>query len=278
MAQMPDARPTLKIGALELECMNEIEAVMLGDDVPDYFELGLAFAPGMTVLDVGANVGVFSASVHQRLQGDVRLHAFEPSPPVFAILARNLAALGQNVRAHGFGLGKTSSTLELSAFTGMSLLSSTQRDEATLPEERARVARSALALVQEGRVYPLLRFLPEDAVLGLIEGQLAQAMQIQKYAVPIRTLSEVIDEHDLRRIDLLKIDVEGAELDVLAGIEDRHWPAIQQLAIECEEWEARSPILVDLLDARGFRAQGLRGAAQEAGNYGLVAATRQPPK
>src|SRR5262245_19547898 len=103
MRRMPDARPTLKIGALELECMNEIEAVMLGDDVPDYFELGLTFTPGMTVLDVGANIGAFSASVHQRLGGDVRIHAFEPSPPVYAILARNLGPVG--VTTHAYGLG-----------------------------------------------------------------------------------------------------------------------------------------------------------------------------
>jgi hypothetical protein len=36
----------------------------------------------------------------------------------------------------------------------------------------------------------------------------------------------------IQRIDLLKIDVEGAEMDVLTGIEEEHWPAIQMISME----------------------------------------------
>lgn len=35
-----------------------------------------------------------------------------------------------------------------------------------------------------------------------------------------------------RRIDLLKIDVERAELQVLQGVAAHHWPAIRQVAME----------------------------------------------
>ena len=38
----------------------------------------------------------------------------------------------------------------------------------------------------------------------------------------------------MERIDLLKVDVEGAEMDVLAGIDDCHWPLVQQLCMEVE--------------------------------------------
>lgn len=43
------------------------------------------------------------------------------------------------------------------------------------------------------------------------------------------TVSDLIRRHGLERVDLLKIDVEGAELDVLHGIEQEHWPRIQQV-------------------------------------------------
>ena len=36
---------------------------------------------------------------------------------------------------------------------------------------------------------------------------------------PVRTLSALIEEAGLDRIDFLKIDVEGAEAEVLAGID-----------------------------------------------------------
>jgi FkbM family methyltransferase len=35
-----------------------------------------------------------------------------------------------------------------------------------------------------------------------------------------------------RRVDLLKVDVERAELQVLQGVQQQHWPLIQQLALE----------------------------------------------
>jgi FkbM family methyltransferase len=47
------------------------------------------------------------------------------------------------------------------------------------------------------------------------------------YSVPTSTLSAVIDEAGLGRIDLMSVDVEGAELDVLAGLDlARHTPRV----------------------------------------------------
>ena len=44
------------------------------------------------------------------------------------------------------------------------------------------------------------------------------------------TVSALISEHSLERVDLLKIDVEGAELDVLRGIDQKDWPTIRQVS------------------------------------------------
>ena len=45
----------------------------------------------------------------------------------------------------------------------------------------------------------------------------------------VRTLSDIIVEHQLARVDLVKIDCEGDELAVLQGLDQRHWPLIQQV-------------------------------------------------
>ena len=42
----------------------------------------------------------------------------------------------------------------------------------------------------------------------------------------------MIEENDIKQIDLLKIDVEGAEIEVLSGIRDHHWARINQIVAE----------------------------------------------
>ena len=49
-----------------------------------------------------------------------------------------------------------------------------------------------------------------------------------------RTLSSIINEFNIcyQRISLLKIDVEGSELEVLKSINDSHWDLIDQIVLE----------------------------------------------
>ncbi|NJL28735.1 MAG: FkbM family methyltransferase, partial [Thermoanaerobaculia bacterium] len=73
----------------------------------------------------------------------------------------------------------------------------------------------------------------------------------------LRRLSDVIREEKIEHIDLLKIDVQRAELDVLAGIDDGDWPKIDQLVMEVhdapgEETAGRAAELKRRLEQRGF--------------------------
>lgn len=43
----------------------------------------------------------------------------------------------------------------------------------------------------------------------------------------LRTAAEVIRSHDIDRIDLLKVDVEGAEELLLQGLDGGDWPKVQ---------------------------------------------------
>jgi hypothetical protein len=82
------------------------------------------------------------------------------------------------------------------------------------------------------------------------------------------TLSDAIREHHVNRIDLLKIDVEGAELDVLRGIERSHWLFIRQISMETTR--AQKPLIRSRFSQAGFThiaAEDLSGGDKEADDY-----------
>jgi len=86
---------------------------------------------------------------------------------------------------------------------------------------------------------------------------LAERFRAQTYQSQLQTLSEVIRSEKVERIDLLKIDVQRAELDVLNGIEPRDWDKIGQVVMEVHdgkgtENEGRVSEITALLETRGF--------------------------
>jgi acyl carrier protein len=73
----------------------------------------------------------------------------------------------------------------------------------------------------------------------------------------VRRLSDVIREEGIERIDLLKIDVQHAELQVLRGIALEDWSKIKQVALEVHDAvghasEGRLAEIVCLLREQGF--------------------------
>ncbi|HEX9183869.1 MAG TPA: phosphopantetheine-binding protein, partial [Burkholderiales bacterium] len=76
-------------------------------------------------------------------------------------------------------------------------------------------------------------------------------LQSATVTAQLRTLSSVIAEEGLERIDLLKVNVEKSELDVLLGIGPADWPRIRQLVVEVDRRENLAPI-ADLLERQGF--------------------------
>jgi FkbM family methyltransferase len=255
---------------LELECINALEAVFLTGEVDQYFAHGIELDPGATVLDVGANIGVFTARVLQGLGGDARIYAFEPLPPIHAVLSRNVERLFPG-RVHVIpcGLGAREETVPFTFFPLLTVLSSTRRT-GDLAAEKKRLADTVLTMIREGTLFPNFRFLPTEFVEAMVESHIASSLRQETHQAQIRPLSAILAEQKIETIDLLKIDVEGAELDVLAGITDPDWPKIRQLVLEVENFDEREPIARGILEARGYTVHSAQDSAQKAGNFGLM--------
>ena len=73
----------------------------------------------------------------------------------------------------------------------------------------------------------------------------------EKVKCQLTTISAIIDQYDVEKIDLLKVDVEGCEERVLNGIQDKDWGKIQQLTLEVENF-ATVKRLTSKLQKLGF--------------------------
>ena len=58
---------------------------------------------------------------------------------------------------------------------------------------------------------------------------LRRRVEVEKYECQVRRLSDLIREEGVERIDLLKVDVQRAEMDVLRGLEEEDWGKIEQI-------------------------------------------------
>ncbi|MFE4976930.1 FkbM family methyltransferase [Kitasatospora sp. NPDC056651] len=188
---------------------------------------------GGTVVDVGANVGLLSLLCARRRPGLVVVAA-EPVPELYACLTRNLAAHVGEWRAEQVAVGATGGELPFTYYPQAPGNSGLYADAA---------ADDAIT-----RTYLLNTGLdPEDAA-ELTEG----VHRGIGYSVRVVTVSELIERHRIDRVALLKVDVERAELDVLRGVEPRHWPRIDAVVAEVHDERDRLAACVELLRSRGF--------------------------
>ncbi|MGI9184458.1 MAG: FkbM family methyltransferase [Solirubrobacteraceae bacterium] len=227
-------------------------AEIAGDQT--YLRHGITAGPGDVVLDVGANVGV-AAVFFAVLCGVAQVHCFEPVAPVCAILRENVAALSACV-VHEHGLGSRPGRVPITYYPGAAAMSGLYAD----PIRDCALVRAVL----------INRGLSESEA----DDQLAGRYQSERLSCEIRTLSGALREHQIEFVDLLKIDVERAELDVLGGIEGRDWPRIGQIVMEVHDDDGRGQATADALVRRGFRVTRDQEDAMHGTSVEMLYATR----
>ena len=85
----------------------------------EFFYLRRLIAPGMRVLNVGANVGIYALASAQLVGASGDVHAFEPAADTFRSLTANVhwnqqrGLIGANLHCHQLAIADTSGTLRL---------------------------------------------------------------------------------------------------------------------------------------------------------------------
>nr|QEO74757.1 condensation domain-containing protein [uncultured bacterium] len=217
--------------------MNKNETDLLYKEIFEdlnYLRHDITLADGDCVFDIGANIGLFTLFVNSTCS-NTTVYAFEPIPATFEALQTNVALYGLNVKAYECGLSSRAGTAKFTFYPKVSASSGMYAD----PAQEERVTR-AFMVAQDER---LGQFADE-----LMEGRFAS----ETHLCQLRTVSEIIKENGVRRIDLLKLDAEKSELDVLSGIEDDDWGKIRQIVIEVLDYAGHPAKICSLLDRHGF--------------------------
>ncbi|MGE5340127.1 MAG: amino acid adenylation domain-containing protein [Candidatus Omnitrophota bacterium] len=259
--ELPNGMPVFYLNRNEIEFMyREIF------EESAYLKYGIVLEKGACIFDIGANIGLFSLFVN-RLCQDARIYCFEPAPPLYEVLALNTSLYGTNFKVFKNGISSKEEEVTFTYYPNVSILSGCFADNAEEKETVKAFIHHELETAGDDEKPS------EEQINELLEERLSSL----HFTCEMKTVSQVMRENNVERIDLLKIDVEKAELGVLEGIEDADWPKIRQLVIEVHDSGGRLNKIMNLLEGHGYRIAVEQASMLEAtGLYNLYA-TRELP-
>lgn len=227
---------------MRIYCVNPEEVPIVYSQVQGYFKYGIHLKNGDIVFDVGANIGLFSLWATQQY-GSIHIYAFEPVPILFEALNKNFQQIDHNnrLKAFPFGLGRENATVTFAYHRYATAMST-----AYPYTELEKVEFQEL----------ILNNLPETKRTQL-GSKLESMFEIDLVQCQLKTASEVIQEIKPPKIDLLKIDVEKAEMDVLLGFTTEDWLKVRQVVIEIHNLDNRLETIQSLLSQAGFEILGI---------------------
>jgi FkbM family methyltransferase len=251
---------------LEIVHLNQYETDYVYKEIFDdrcYLRHGIRLQDGDVVVDIGANIGLFSLFVLSRC-ADPQIYAFEPAPAVYELLKANCDAYGSSVRTLNVGVSDKPDTARLTFYEKSSVFSSFHADDADDRDAIHAVVRNTLNSVTSIDV---------ESVEACVRELTADRLRHSIHECRLTSVSEIIRENRLDRINLLKIDAEKSELDIIAGIDDNDWPKIAQIVIEIHDRTGEVIRQIqDLLNTKGYRcAVEQETLLQQSGLFNLYA-------
>jgi amino acid adenylation domain-containing protein/FkbM family methyltransferase len=232
------AQPLYRLpNGLEIAHNNKNETDLLYRELFEertYLRHGISLRDGDCVFDVGANVGLFTLFVHEFCD-NAQTYSFEPIPQTFAALQTNVNLYGLDARVYECGLSKELGEATFTFYPHISASSGMYADS----RADENVTRAFMTN-------------QDERLAGYADELLEGRFESRTLTCQLKTLSQIIRENEIGRIDLLKLDVEKSELDVLMGLEPDDWEKIGQVVMEVHDVEDRLATITGMLQAHGF--------------------------
>lgn len=231
-----------------------------------YLRHGVQLQRGDVVLDIGSNIGMFSMASAAAVGPEGLVFSAEPLPQLHKAQSQNIETHRQWCKQRGVhpapvrllqtGVGDGSAQqATFTLYTEAAGWSSMQPDDAEVEANMGVFLRRSLASgagIAPGWAAWAGRLLQSLAPAWLFDWgwrwyvrRMLRARQ--EVACSMCTVSDIMSSHQLKRVDLLKIDVERAELAVLRGVALKDWPRIKQVSMEVHDSGGRLPEVLRIL-------------------------------
>ncbi len=151
--------------------------------------------PGMVVLDVGAHVGYYARHFAGLVGSGGRVFAFEPHPRTFGVLSQNVSRF-TCVEAVQVAVSDKEGTAELYDYLMMSASGSLHYDESILQMQKSQLSESDIA------------------------PRITTDFPVEKYTVRTVPLDRFLSARGVEQVDVVKMDIEGAEMSALRGMRE----------------------------------------------------------
>jgi FkbM family methyltransferase len=145
------------------------------------------------VLDIGAHVGYYTRRCAERVGPTGRVIAFEPHPRTYQLLLQNIRSYS-NVTPLPLAVAEAEGSAELYDYLMMSASGSLHYDETLRDLQQAQLSDSDIA------------------------PRIATHFPVETFTVRTRPVDDCLRELGVAQVDVIKMDIEGAEIGALRGM------------------------------------------------------------
>lgn len=220
LTKQVDANYVTRKKRINIEVPSALGGIFKEIFMDDFYELSRInkkIDSGSVVFDVGANAGYFSIFVTEKI-GPKVIHCFEPLPNNYELLSRNV--------------------------NGSSLL-------------KSKVRLNNMALTSPGPTFIDLYFSTNESFSPTASTikELEQVDNVLK--VPATDLEQYCKENNIKTIDLLKMDCEGAEYDIFFNLSKEFLLNIKNIYMETHDLDKAKNTLVlgGFFKSRGYKVE-----------------------
>ncbi len=202
-----------------------------------YLRHGIKIYDNAVIFDVGANIGMFSLQA-STCASHLKIHAFEPNPYIRKITNKNFNIYNIVGNVYEYAVSKCNESVSFQFYKHMSILSGIHAN-----------------MIEEEKL--LQSYIKKNDGVDInantsLKQLVANRLESEVFNVKTIRLSDFFKKNNINKVDLLKINIEKAELEALEGIDDHDWSMIEQVVVEIHDFDNALEKVKSILTPHNF--------------------------